>query len=379
MTRPLVDFVVRDDSESKGGGDLTQVEMYREFLVRSGWDVRVVPFSPSMNLRPEALVHLVNVDRPFDALVTIRSAGPRPVFVSAIHHSLPAVRRMRKAERGLGLRSIVGRFLGEGSREYLAFVVRSLRRSRRFVDVSRTLTSALQLLPAVLSCWSRLGEALDRVEVVFLLAAGEGEDLQADTGWRGLNAVLAPNGGPPKSAVVVDWSNRDDAILVVGRVEPRKRQLEVVRAAAALGSRVKVVGPLINPDSQFGQEFRSLVAGAANVEWTGPMSHDDVLREIDAAKVLLNASWVEVQSLVELEAAARGAWVVASMGAGNSAEYLGPVFRGVEGDDVDRMLRVATELIRSGHGPERLDYGWDWAKTTAVIESRYVQHSSKLK
>ncbi|OII37981.1 hypothetical protein BIV02_15380 [Curtobacterium sp. MMLR14_014] len=109
------------------------------------------------------------------------------------------------------------------------------------------------------------------------------------------------------------------------------------------------------------------------------MSHDDVLREIDAAKVLLNASWVEVQSLVELEAAARGAWVVASMGAGNSAEYLGPVFRGVEGDDVDRMLRVATELIRSGHGPERLDYGWDWAKTTAVIESRYVQHSSKLK
>ncbi|WP_337125594.1 hypothetical protein, partial [Staphylococcus aureus] len=72
----------------------------------------------------------MNVDRPFDALATIHRAGDRPVFVSAIHHSLPAIRRMRKAERGLGVRSIIGRFLGESPREYVAFIVRSLRHSR---------------------------------------------------------------------------------------------------------------------------------------------------------------------------------------------------------------------------------------------------------
>lgn len=237
--------------------------------------------------------------------------------------------------------------------------------------MGRTLAEAFRLIPAALDCWKRLGDALDRVEVVFLLASGEGENLQADTGWAGRNAVLAPNGRPPTSSTTGDWTDREDVILVVGRIEPRKRQLEVVRAAAQHTMRVKVVGPLIDPRSRFGQEFTALVSGAANVEWTGPMDHDAVLREIDAAKVLLNASWVEVQSLVELEAAARGSWVVASVNAGNSAEYLGRGFRGVRDDNVDEMLIVAGELMGGASGPDRLEYDWDWSKTAAVLESEY--------
>ncbi|MFP4854678.1 hypothetical protein, partial [Paraburkholderia sp. BR14264] len=196
MTALLIDFVVRDDSESKGGGDLTQVEMYKEYLTRSGWDVRVVPFAPSMRLRRDAIVHLVNVDRPYDALWTIRLAGPRPVFVSAIHHSLAAVRRMRGAERGLGIRSIIGRVLPETVREYIAFVVRSLRRARGLADAVATAGSAVRLLRALPNCWEWLGRALDSADAVFLLAQGEGDALVRDTGWSRRNGVIAPNGLP---------------------------------------------------------------------------------------------------------------------------------------------------------------------------------------
>jgi glycosyltransferase involved in cell wall biosynthesis len=371
MKSRKVDFVVRDDSEVKGGGDLTQVEMYGAFLSKFGWDVRIVPFAPSMTLRPDAVVHLVNVDRPFDAIVTIRKARDRPVFVSAIHHSLSAIRRMRAAERGLGARSLVGRVLPESAREYLAFVVRSLRRSDGLVGALVVLWSALLLVPSIVGCWRHLGRALDGVEAVFLLAEGEGEHLRQDMLWSGRNGVLTPNGLPPTEEAAVAWEDREDVIVVVGRIEPRKRQLDIARAASRVACRIRMVGPLQTAETPFGKEFRSLVATLPNVEWTGGQSHEAVLREVASSKVLLNASWVEVQSLVELEAAARGTWVVASERAGNSAEYLGEGFVGVRNDDVGRMLEDAEALLGSAEVPPILDYPWSWEGAASRIEAEY--------
>lgn len=366
-----IDFVVRDNSESKGGGDLHQIETYMRLLEQRGWRVRMVPFSPAMDLGVDAIVHVVNVDRPFDALSAIRQAGSRPVFVSSIHHSLPAVRRMRQSESGFGMRSTIGRVLPENLREYASFVVRCQLNATSWSKKALAAWEGLRALPQAPAVWAALGQALDRVNAVFLLAENERSALQNDTGWKGRNGQLAPNGAPGESAHPHVWETRSDAILVVGRVEPRKRQLELVRAAAGRKLGVEVVGELQQPESEFAEAFRRAVDAAPNVNWRGPLTHEATVALMGASKVLVNPSWVEVQSLVELEAALAGAWVVGSAAAGSSGEWLPEVYRGVPNDDVRRMLDQAQGLIDAGAPPSDPAYPWTWEMAVDVLDAAY--------
>lgn len=367
----FVDFVLRDNSERKGGGDLVQVQMYAKLLKRMGWDVRLLPYSPNLDLRAGAIVHVVNVDRPFDALSAMRQAGSRPVFVSSIHHSLPAVRRMRRTEAGLGLRSFLGRILPENVREFLSFTVRCLLNADGLVERFRASGESARLILAVPRVWRSLGRSLDRVDGVFLLAEGEGLNLRTDTSWKASNSLLAPNGVPETISDGLPWRRRSDAILVVGRIEPRKRQLELVRSARRRQLRIVLVGELQQPDSPFGLAFRAALTAAPNVEWRGVMSHDETVALMGVSKIVVNPSWVEVQSLVELEAALAGAWVIGSAEAGNSAEWLGDAYRGVADDDIDAMLGDAEAILRADEPPKRVNYDWSWQKTVSILDRAY--------
>ncbi len=63
------------------------------------------------------------------------------------------------------------------------------------------------------------------------------------------------------------------------------------------------------------------------------MPHREVLAVYGKSRVLLNASWVEVQSLVDIEAASAGCFVV-NTGSGSSMEWLGDAVTEVAAGDV---------------------------------------------
>lgn len=374
--RNFVDFVVRSDSESKAGGDTVQVEEYRKYLVRSGYDVRVLSFHLAMTFRDSAVVHIVNVDRPFDFLVAMKSAAGHRIIVSPIHHSLVHVRRMRLGESGFGLRSVLGKILGENKREWLAFGARSIISAGSFVARIHASVQFFQATPMVRNVWRRVGTALDSADAVLLLAQGEGINLSVDTGWQGLNSVLIPNGRPtPESSEIsarsLPWALRDISILMVGRIEPRKRQLDVARVARRLGISVTVVGPLRMLESKFAKDFLGEVETNEHLNWLGEMSHDEVLLTMGRSKVLLNASWVEVQSLVDLEAAFSGNFVVANDG-GNSLEWLPEHVCIVPGGDIADMLRLGQALVvGGGTGPGLPNYSWTWEGVSDKIRQVY--------
>jgi glycosyltransferase involved in cell wall biosynthesis len=373
--RLLVDCVVRSDAPTKVGGDTVQLREYERHLA-DRVDFREVPFHPSMRFRPGAVVHIFNVDRPFEFLTACRLARHHPRVVSPIHHNLARVRAMRKGERGRGLTSLVGRVLPESGREWLGMTVRAVRRSRRTGDLVRTAWAAVSSVPALAGVWRRLGRRLDEAVAVALLAEGEGADLRSLTGWRGGNAILVPNGRPEDLDLALrrPWSEREpSSILVVGRIEPRKRQLELARAADATGTRLTFLGQRIGDGDAYTRAFDELAARSPFVDYAGAFDRREVLRRMGAARVLLNASWVEVQSLVDLEAASMGCAVVATP-AGHSKEWLGDSVTVVDDPDVGALVLVARGIAEAADGPRAVaDYTWTWADASERLHAAYVE------
>lgn len=366
-----VDFVTRSDTDSKPGGDTVQVESYLRSFPALGVDARIVPFTTSLDLRPGAIAHLINIDRPYEFLHAYEQTIGRSRVVSPIHHSHSAVREMREHELGTDLRSFVGRRTSQSTRELLSFLVRSVRSKRV------TTASDIGALYRSTRRWPRLrrqlAAALDNADAVALLANGEGLDLHHDLGWSGRNGVVVPNGcdADPSAGQPTPWAKRGKAILIVGRVEPRKRQLEVARAAARTGTPVTFIGKPNAANAQYTADFEREVQSSAVLNWLGPLEHEAVLKSMRSSRVLLNASWVEVQSLVDLEAVGCGCHVVCTT-SGNTKELSGDSVTEVDTSDIDKLLGIARTITERENVIQPAPPLWQWSDAARSLVGVYA-------
>ena len=357
-----VDVIMRSNFRATRGGDVAQIENSLAPLGERV-DVRYVAATAGMVLRPDAIHHIVNVDRPLDFLAALDQCGDR-VVVSAVHHALPRIVAMQRAagdDRKAG-------FLPTPVRERVAFAVRASGGG----PADRTPSALARMARIALApsnMWRRLGRALDGVAHVALLAESERADLIADTGWHGGNGVVIPNGRPPAAETAAPWHERPRGIIVVGRIEPRKRQLAIAHAAIETGTTVTFVGPAA--EDGYGHQFRDLVARHPILEWLGPRSATETVALIATARVLLNPSWVEVQSLVDIEAATAGCRVVTSP-TGSSHEWLGATVDRVESDDPATLLERARRHATGGIAPPATAYPYDWAAAGARLFDLYA-------
>ena len=330
----LVDYVVRCDADVRSGGDLLQVSQYAKALSDLGVDVRIVKARDRLDLRRGAVAHFVNTARPYELLAGVAEAGDHPIVISPIHHSLRDFRRMRRAESGQGLRSYLGR-LPEPVREWLATGAR--RATTKSDSRAAIAKRAIFSLPQVPNVWGQVGEALNRAAAVTTLSAAEERVLRLDTGWNGLNAVRIPNGGPVLSSKVPDWHHRSPTIVSIGRVEPRKRQVEVARIAAKNGVPVHFVGAPNESTPAYIRDFESVIESSPYLSWSGALDHSDVCGLLQETRVLLNASWAEVQSLVDIEAISNGARVFGTL-TGSTYEHCPDVTRVYGVDDLESLV-----------------------------------------
>ena len=369
-----IDFIVRSDSEQKAGGDTHQTQQYINELNALGYDCRLVPIRIGMKLRPNALIHVINIDRPFDFLYVANELSTQKLFVSTIHHNLEYVRRMRKAERDYGLRSFIGRNTSESTREWLAFGVRQMSLCRSGKDYLSLIAFLLKQVKGLKNVWIKIGKILDEASAVFILANGEGRSLRIDTKCSGDNFVLTPNGIPQasKPSRPKKWQERTIPIVVVGRIEPRKRQLDIAIAANKLRIPICFAGQVSNPNSKYIQAFESEIENSTNLQWLGALKHDKTIELLQDSKVLLNFSWVEVQSLVDIEAATQGCLVVANNG-GNSKEWLGDTVAIPQDTTAETAILKAYELSkRLNNSSNNFVYEQSWKNTVRIIVNSYI-------
>ncbi len=150
-------------------------------------------------------------------------------------------------------------------------------------------------------------------------------------------------------------------VLSVGRIEPRKNTLALVRSARRLALPLVIVGEAPPGFEQYLAECRS--AADPQTIWLGRLDHHDPLlaSAYAAARVFALPSWFETPGLSALEAALAGCSVVITP-FGSTKEYFGDL---VEYARPDRPAEISRALARCWEdGPHPDLVRW--------VESRYL-------
>lgn len=376
FARPMIiDFVARSDYLEKPGGDTSQLENYKYWLERfdpTSEPVIVANLGKQTDLRPHSTVIAINIDRFYEMnnLVQMAKESGHKVILCTVHHSRPAVKRMRRADPTLSMRKLVD-LLPESTREYVAY-------SRRMIQ-SQKRTSLLSLVP--FAC-ARLAEApklipkaqrktlwtLNNANAICTLSDIETTHLQRDFGNFDAPVVKIPNGRAEsfQASNSPAWSSRSQTLLCVGRIEPRKRQLELARECERQRVEINFIGGL-NPNSgRYTHRFNQEVSRGKYTHYLGQLTHSETLEHMLNSRVLVNASWVEVQSLVDIEAATCGMYVCTSDD-GSSQEWLGESVEVVRGHNISEMVLHSIALSRNTFGPPTAVYDKTWEQSSRTL------------
>jgi glycosyltransferase involved in cell wall biosynthesis len=297
------------DFETKPGGDTVQWQMY-DRAARAAGLTTVTWFDDRPP--PEANVfHAFNVDRPLELYPKLRDVRRRgrPFVLTTIHHPSPWLVRFRRAEPPtgrLGHLLYSSRF-GQSvpSTEPLREIAILLQqgRWRHLRDLRPTWLERVQWLLAHAS------------RILFASAAEETcvrTDLACATDGR---STVVPNwvddvGDAPGRCPALFESLREPPVLVVGRIEPRKNSLHIAQVAESVGRPVVFVGRPHPSERRYVAEFERILGSGRATYWVPGVPRPEMAQFYAHAAFLLNASFVEVSPLVDIEALAFGCPVV---------------------------------------------------------------------
>jgi glycosyltransferase involved in cell wall biosynthesis len=246
-------------------------------------------------------------------------------------------------------------------------------------DLARKLTSlaawGLRSLSPVVPSWRR--ELLRLADLVLPNSRSEANQLIRLFGVRGERIRVVPNGVLPAMATASPELFRErwgaePFVLFVGRVEPRKNTLGLIRAIGEMGLPLVVIDEAPPGCGSYEEECRR--AGYDRVSWLGHLDHHDPLlaSAYAAARVFALPSWFETPGLAALEAALAGC-AIAITPYGSTRDYFGDLVEYARPQRADEIRRAISQCWEKGPDPRlsRLiatDYLWpEVAQITAEV------------
>ncbi len=335
-----VAILVRNDFYDKFGGDTFQVEQYIKYT--EGCHFKVFLFSEIKNIvvADFDLFLLVNIDRGYEAYCfsrfIIQNGLLNKTFIVPIHHGYAAINAFNK-------RRMAERFsFGISFHPLLLEKVKSIFFSTRAgLPWNRILWHLLS---------ARYFRLLRRLIIecrgAICIADGEYRSIRSDYKIiDDFQHYIIRNGVPEEivSAAETDLSKmvRDIDVLVCGRIEERKNQVNIINALAGTGLNVTFLGTINQNNRRYANIFMALVEAYGNIDYISGCATEEVKNYYLRAKCHLSASWFEVSSLVDLESYFCGCSVVSSS-TGYSQEILRkPGFRTVAPNSLENIRAAA--------------------------------------
>lgn len=143
-------------------------------------------------------------------------------------------------------------------------------------------------------------------------------------------------------------------VLCVGRIEPRKNQLALVRAFRGVDETLTMIGTPGRYSGAYADRVRA--ESGANVRFVEPCEPSRLVGHYRASLVHACVSWYETPGLASLEAGVCGCTLVVTPG-GSTREYFGE--HAVYADPgSEASIREAIELALSGRGPAPASEAW---------------------
>ena len=332
-------FQSRKTLFSVPGGDTVQVLKTKEYLEKKNIRVDI-----SLDLEPDLssydLVHVFNLMRPQEVYLQVRNAKKynKPVALSTIYGLYTEYEKKARS----GVTGLLGRMLNPYQVEYLKVLARAVLNR----EINKG--TVLFLKHGYLSLQKQICSMTD----IFLPnSESEMGRVKKDMLLTESKYVVVPN-AVDSHLFHLDNENLAkeveiyrDCILCVARIDGRKNQLNLVRAAKGLPWKLVLVGkPAPNHKAYYNKIKKE---AGSNVVLIGQTEHERLPLFYKAAKVHALVSWMETPGLSSLEAGAMGCNLVVTE-KGDVRDYFGDYAFYCEPDSVESIRNA---LVRAHETP----------------------------
>ena len=362
-------WLIRENLTDHPGGDTTQIHQTAEALRALGVQVALCS-DPRPTMAGYDVVHLWHLDRLWENEAYCRQirAQDRPAVLSTIYWPADEFDRHGR----MGCQGWLARRLGSS-------IYQNLRLTQRWALHWAHRPSLSGLRAPFRGFHRAIRFVLESVSVLLPNSRAEQQQIEQHFGIR-RPAVIVPNAADTKLfSPTENKPNRPrKGALCVGRLEPRKNQLALIKALRETEIPLTLVGQA----GRYSGAYYRLCQQAAgsNVEIVEQQPPDVLCRLYRQAQVHACVSWYETPGLASLEAALCGCAIVVTPG-GCTREYFGEDAYYCQPDDPG-SIRLAVEAALE-RGPmsqltQRVarEFTWEMAAEKTLEGYRLAQEST---
>ncbi|MEZ8375762.1 glycosyltransferase [Vibrio cyclitrophicus] len=357
-------FVTRSTVFSGPGGDTIQLLKTKEYLEKLGVMVDIADVElPDM--RTYDVIHFFNLRNPQDILRNVRRAkliGKATVISTIWGSYFECDKKARK-----GFQKWIANALPESTVEYLKTVVRVIK-NKNF---------NASFLPYLLNGHlSAQKEIANKIDVLLPNSITELERVRSDMrldNKAGLYVANAVDLG------VFDYDSVDESkyehlrgcLLSAARIEIRKCQLELIKAAKDLPYKLVIVGkPSPNSKDYFDECKRE---AGDNVTFIEHVDQSELAALYKVSKAHALVSWMETPGLSSLEAAVMNSNILVT-NRGDTDFYFGDLAQYCEPANVESIKSGILKVMESKFNPDlksRIVNNYTWEHTASQTLEGY--------
>ncbi|MED5015714.1 glycosyltransferase [Paenibacillus chibensis] len=337
------------------GGDTVQILKTKEFIESRYPHIRIdIDSDPHADLSSYDMVHIFNMLRPQETVLFMENArkqGKKTALSTIFWRSTEFERHGQ-----IGLRKWVNRMISYDSMEKLRGLYRYYVDGEKHEGTARLIRAGYTRLQR---------DILEQADL--LLPNGEGEIELIRRIFRPekqLEYVVVPNAIDAGIFACEPDAQRRDIVLCVGRFEPRKNQLNLIRAMSGLSYKLVLAGTAHETQQQYLNAMRK-AARTADVEIVDEMDHVELQSLYGRARVHVLPSWYDTPGLASLEAAVSGCNIVATT-RGTTKEYFGDDAYYCEPGDVESIRKAVVAAYEAPFNrqlQENILSRYTWAQT----------------
>ena len=341
------------------GGDTIQLEKTKVELEKLGVEVDFsLDFEP--DLSSYDLVHLSNVTRIQETYLQVKNAKKqgKKIALSTIYWPMDEFEKNGQ----VGLRKFINAHLSIDNEERIKAIARYIKdkNSRNAATKNLWKIGYTKMQKYVVS------------NVDYFLPNSEMEmaEFCRSFGLKKANYKVIPNAIDSDIARMKasektpeEFEKYRDAIVCVGRIEPRKNQLALVKALDKSGYRLVLVGAVSDNQKGYFSEIKKIIDRNDEFYYIPTIENSKLYQLYMVCKVSTLPSWLDTPGLVSLEAGAMGCNLAISS-KGSTTEYFSDYADYCLPDDIEGIRKAIDKAYNKPKSNELRDYifsNYTWA------------------
>jgi len=348
------------------GGDTVQLLKTKAELEKLGVEVDIsLEYEP--DLTTYDLVHLSNVTRIQETYLQMKNAKRqnKPVVLSTIYWPTEEFEKQGQT----GIRRIINSYLGIDNEERLKALARYVKDKKSRDIATRNLWKL---------SYTKMQQYVVNNTDFFLPNSKMEMDMLCEVfGVKTDKYKIIPNAIDANVARMQDkleipdeFETYKNAVICVGRIEPRKNQLSLVRALDGSNYKLVLVGAVSDNQKSYFEKIKPYIERNPNFFYIPRIENDRLYLLYKVCKVSALPSWLDTPGLVSLEAGAMGCNLAISS-KGTTREYFGDLAEYCLPNDIEGIRKAidnAFKRQKNNELKERIfeNYTWEIAASKTM-------------